>query len=149
MSKTRRGTVWIWVLFVLLLCCVAGYLYWAYHGLGEPAQATSEPLSTPAEGSDPLGMLLIDIITDEQAAEFSVQEHGVYVLAVSENSAAQRAGLRSGDRITALNGVEAYTAADLYDLLARVETGSPVLLTGERNDAERAWTIVNAAMESD
>lgn len=142
MRKAKPGrSTWIPAIFVALLCCIAGYLYCSYASGSAPIPGGGAPAPLPSAEPDPLGLLLIDVATPEQAEAYDVTECGVYVLAVSESSPAQRAGMRSGDRVTALNGVEVLTVADLYDLLSRVEEGEPTRLTVLRAGEERVWTL--------
>ena len=129
----HRRTVWITAIFALMLTAVIVYLY----SQCAPRAAEGEDAVTP----DPLGLLLIDVDAAAQSADFPVTESGVYVLAVAENSPAQRAGLRSGDRIVSLNGVRVLATGELYELLARVVEGDPVLLAGLRDGAEQTWAL--------
>lgn len=63
--------------------------------------------------TSPFGMVLINIADESAAASYHVDEFGVYVLAVDENSQAYRAGVRSGDRIVSLNGTPIHSTGDL------------------------------------
>jgi serine protease Do len=62
----------------------------------------------------------VEGIDDQLAAYFGVKE-GVLVKSVLDDSAAQRAGLKAGDVITAINGSKVYDASDLNRALERVE----------------------------
>lgn len=142
MGGARQRTVWIPVAFVLLLCCAAVYLCSQYL-----PNADSTPTRTAADAPaeiDPLGMLLIDVDTRERAEDFSVEAYGVYVLAVAEDSAAQRAGLQTGDRITALDGAAIGSTAELYERLSQAPANAPVRLSGLRDGRERAWQLTPA-----
>lgn len=76
------------------------------------------PQEEPASRS-PLGMLLIDIADKETASSYHVEECGVYVLAVDENSQAYDAGVRSGDRIVSINGMRVGSTSELEDVQRR------------------------------
>ena len=65
------------------------------------------------EITSPFGMVLINIADQKVAASYHVDELGVYVLAVDENSQAYRAGVRSGDRIVSVNGAAIHSTGDL------------------------------------
>jgi serine protease Do len=65
----------------------------------------------------------VEGIDDQLAAYFGVKE-GVLVKSVLDDSAAQRAGLKAGDVITAINGSKVYDASDLNRALERVEGGA-------------------------
>lgn len=65
------------------------------------------------EITSPFGMVLINITDQNVAASYHVDELGVYVLAVDENSQAYCAGVRSGDRIVSINGTPIHSTGDL------------------------------------
>ena len=62
----------------------------------------------------------VEGIDDQLAAYFGVKE-GVLVKSVLDDSAAQKAGLKAGDVITAINGSKVYDASDLNRALERLE----------------------------
>ncbi|MDD3411454.1 MAG: PDZ domain-containing protein, partial [Eubacteriales bacterium] len=84
-------------------------------------------------GQDPLGMVLLDIQSADTASFYHVSEFGVYVLAVREQSEAERAGVLSGDRLVSANGLTIESSAALSELIG---AGQPVELTLARG-AER------------
>ncbi len=61
---------------------------------------------------------------------------GVYVVEVSENSAAEKAGLRKGDIITAVNGVEVTTSEELTAQKNLHSAGDEIELTFIRDGEE-------------
>jgi len=59
---------------------------------------------------------------DDQFAEYFGVKEGVLVKAVAADSAAQKAGIKAGDVITAINGSKVYDVSDLTRALDRVES---------------------------
>ena len=58
---------------------------------------------------------------DDQLAEYFGVKDGVLVKSVTTDSAAQKAGLKAGDVITAINGSKVYETSDVTRLINRVE----------------------------
>ena len=72
-------------------------------------------------------------VTSTLAAAYGLHEpRGVLVSAVTEGSPAQRAGLRAGDVIVAVDGEPAATAFGVLNLVAVREPGASVRLSGWR-----------------
>ena len=72
------------------------------------------------------------------AEELGIErDNGVYVAEVTENSAAEEAGLEKGDVITAVDGVTTLRNSELLEQLGRRRPGDEVTLTFERNGNER------------
>lgn len=63
----------------------------------------------------------VEGIDEQLAAYFGVKE-GVLVKSVQADSAAQKAGLKAGDVITAVNGSKVYETSDLNRALDRIES---------------------------
>src|SRR6267154_1453231 len=61
-------------------------------------------------------------------------QSGAVVTRIDANSAAEHAGLKTGDLLTALNGSQVKDAADLRNKLGVLRVGEMVELTGLRND---------------
>lgn len=98
-----------------------------------PPRAPRPPaLMTPARPFDFPGVLrfsrggrlgvTIESIDDQLAEYFGVKE-GVLVKSVQDGSAAQKAGIKAGDVITAINGSKVYESSDVNRALERLETG--------------------------
>ena len=64
-----------------------------------------------------LGMVLLDLTTDQTAITFHVPRQGVYVLAVSQEGAAYMAGIRSGDCILKVGETEVFDTTDFNSAL--------------------------------
>jgi len=65
--------------------------------------------------------ITVEGIEDQLAEYFGVKE-GLLVKSVAAESAAQKAGIKAGDVITAINGSKVYDASDLNRALDRVES---------------------------
>ena len=70
---------------------------------------------------------------------------GARVAGITDNGPASSAGLREGDVITALNGVPVVDATDLIVDVRSLAPGDEVILTVERDGAEREVTLVLGA----
>ena len=77
------------------------------------------PFMRPAGGRR-LGVTVEGL--DEQLAEYFGVKDGVLVKSVLADSAAQKAGIKAGDVITAINGSKVYDASDLNRALDRLES---------------------------
>lgn len=80
-----------------------------------------------------LGVLIRDLNADLAVEIGLTNLEGVYVQEVNEKSAAQTAGLKSGDIITTLNGVLVNTPAQLQEVVARFRPGDSVTIEFRRN----------------
>ena len=67
---------------------------------------------------------------------------GLYVNEVVEGSAAEEAGLRKGDIITAIDGVKTNDAATLMEKIAKRRPGDKVVLDYTRNGAKKEAVVV-------
>jgi S1-C subfamily serine protease len=77
-------------------------------------------------------------LNSEVAAKLGINEgKGVVVLQVQPGSAAERAGIRKGDVITALNGVEVTDPNVFRNTVASTAPGSEVTLTIKRDGREQ------------
>ncbi len=66
---------------------------------------------------------------------------GVYVVSVYENSASSKAGIKRGDIITKVDGVELNSQSELKEILIRHRPGDKIELTVLSNDAEKSITV--------
>ena len=70
-----------------------------------------------------LGVHLVDITDQRTALSYRVDEMGVYILSVQENSNAAYAGLQSGDRIVTVDGQEVESSQQVIDIIATQQIG--------------------------
>ena len=78
------------------------------------------------------GMEFVDINSYDSAFYYNVNQLGVYVLSVDKGSNAEAAGFRSGDLITAVNGTEVSSTADITKALKDKSVGDTVTFTVSR-----------------
>ncbi len=78
------------------------------------------------------GMKFVDINSYDSAFYYNVNQLGVYVLSVDKGSNAEEAGFRSGDLITAVNGTEVSSSADITKALKDKSVGDTVTFTVSR-----------------
>jgi serine protease Do len=84
-----------------------------------------------------IGLVVSDLDADDKK-EFKVKQ-GVVVDDV--DGAAERAGIRAGDLILALNTIDIKSAAQFNELVAKLETSKPVALLVKRDDVTRYVTL--------
>ncbi len=85
------------------------------------------------QGRASLGLTLVDINDWMTANSYRVSTYGVYVLSVTEGSAAEKAGFESGDRLVSLNGAEFSSSSELSSMLDEYEIGDTVTFIVSRN----------------
>src|SRR5689334_4875349 len=84
-----------------------------------------------------LGIVVLKIPSEEASKMGIDRGPGVVVYEVQPGSAADRAGLRKGDVITALNGTPINDPNAFRNLIAAIRPGSEVTLTIERGGSEQ------------
>lgn len=134
---------WLWVFLAAFVIMIA-ILLWQLLPILVPS-ARTEPrdntlMDLAEEQDDSLGILLIDIQTQETAARFHVSALGVYVLVIDENSAASRAGLCSGDRIVSLNGYPISSTSDFSDFAS--QRGEAISLVVRRETEPQTFVAI-------
>lgn len=80
-----------------------------------------------------MGVSLVDINDKYAAASYRVTAFGVYVMSVEEGSPAEKAGLQSGDRLTAMDDLEFTTTAELTEILDSHSVGDTVKVSFVRD----------------
>lgn len=88
-------------------------------------------------GQIDLGMEFVDINSNDTAFYYGVNKLGCYVLSVNAGSNAEKAGFRRGDLITAVNGTEVSSSADIEKALENASVGDEVTLTVYRNQTTK------------
>src|SRR5690606_2928334 len=66
---------------------------------------------------------------------------GVYIVGVGENSAAQEAGIKSGDIVTKVEGIGINTVAQLQEQIGRSRPGDKVEVTYVRDGKEKTVKV--------
>ena len=93
------------------------------------------PPESPEGGT--FGMVLLDVDDEQTAASYHVEECGVYVLAVQENSAAAHAGVSSGDRLMHVNEQRLSSSAQFVQMQESFSHMQPVLMQFSRGHGEK------------
>ncbi|MCD8215540.1 MAG: trypsin-like peptidase domain-containing protein [Clostridiales bacterium] len=75
-------------------------------------------------------------ITDNFRQMYNIDITGVFIQEVSSGSAAEKAGLRATDIITAVNGTTVATQADLQNIISGLSVGDSVTIDFVRNGRE-------------
>ena len=84
-----------------------------------------------------LGIVVLKIPSEEASKLGVTQGPGVVVYQVQSGSGADRAGLRQGDVVTALNGTQINDPNTFRNLIAGIAPGTEVNLTVKRDGSER------------
>lgn len=109
----------------------------------DTAKAVADDLiaSGYVTGRGELGVSVIDINDSRTAFYYRVPQNGVYLAGVSSGSAAERAGLKIGDGILAVDGAEVSSAAELSSQIARHKAGETIELTILRDGGEQTVSV--------
>ena len=92
-------------------------------------------------GRGELGVSVIDINDSRTAFYYRVPQNGVYLAGVNSGSAAERAGLKIGDGILAVDGTEVSSAAALSSQIAQHKAGETIKLTILRDGGEQTVSV--------
>lgn len=85
-------------------------------------------------GEIDLGMEFVDINSTETAFYYGVNKTGCYVLSVTSDSNADKAGFRAGDLIQKVYGTEVTTSSEIKSAIKDKEVGDKVKFTVSRNN---------------
>lgn len=93
-----------------------------------------------------LGIVIQDVNADLAREKGLTVSEGVYIVEVNDGSAADEAGLKKGDIITAINDAAVHTVAQLQEQMARFRPGDKVKVTVLRGEARKTVeaTLKNA-----
>lgn len=94
-----------------------------------------------------LGVVLQSL--SEQLADYFEVEDGVLITEVEKDSPADKAGLKAGDVIVALNGKEVNTPSDVSSMIRKYEEGEKVDIEVVRKGSEMQFTAEIAEREFD
>ena len=93
--------------------------------------------------------VLVQAVTEEIAQSLGLKEaRGVIVGSVQRGSAAEKAGLRQGDVITAFNGAAVNDANELRNLVAGTQPGTEVSVTVLRDGREQQLRVALGELTS-
>lgn len=83
-----------------------------------------------------------DILSDEQKKAQGVKEGtGVFVTGVADDGAAKAAGIKRGDFITSINGINVTTGSELQEQVSRYKPGDKVSVNYNRDGKDNTVTI--------
>jgi serine protease Do len=107
-------------------------------GEAERSEAVASAAPGDAQGTDTLGLAL-QPLTDETRARLGLSDdtRGALVASVSPDSPAARKGIRPGDVITRVNGVDVASVDAAVDALEAARDDERALLLVKRGDAQR------------
>ena len=94
------------------------------------------------KGRVAIGISMIDINSEQMAWMYRVNELGVYVYRVTENSPAQQGGLSSGDRIVSINGTEVSSSTEFKAAIQNASVGDTLTIVVMRNGKEVTLSVV-------
>lgn len=93
------------------------------------------------KGKVQLGANLLDVSNVYMAMMYGLNSTGVYVQSVENGSSAERAGLKSGDRIVEFAGQDILTVSELKKELSKHEVGENVEIIVVRNGREKTLNV--------
>ena len=79
------------------------------------------------------GMTFVDVASEQEAMLYGLSSTGVYVSSVTEGSAAAQVGVRSGDRLVAIDDQEVTSTSDVSSILDGHAVGDTIKITVERS----------------
>lgn len=100
-----------------------------------------------------VGITMLNVTDSYRLYQYGIRidpdiEEGVVVTSVSEGSGAERAGIRAGDIITAIEGESVSSAAHLKYLLYQHEVGDTIKLTFIRDGKQKTVDIILTKLEN-
>lgn len=100
-----------------------------------------------------LGLTYIpDNVSDEELKKLGVRQgEGVYVSGVNDGSAAKEAGIKEGDYITGINGVNVASASEMVEQVANYRPGDKITINFTRSgkDMKGTATLKNISGSTD
>lgn len=93
-------------------------------------------------GKISLGLTMLDINSAAKAWQYGVSTLGLYIYSVEPGSAAETAGLRSGDRIIAINGTAVASSEDMEAITADMAIGDSFEMEVARRGGNQTVTVV-------
>ena len=83
-----------------------------------------------------LGISMLEVFDRYTANRYNVKDYGVYVSAVGEGSDAEKAGMKSGDRLVSINGTEVDSYATAKKLIQACSVGDTAVIVVSRGSSE-------------
>lgn len=92
-------------------------------------------------GRASLDVTVVDVNSETKQAQYNVEEQGVYIYSLNNGGAAEKAGLKVGDRITKINDTEVSSVAGLKSALLKLKAGDEATVTVSRDGKEQAISV--------
>ena len=89
-----------------------------------------------------LGLSIVDITNEQTAWMYRVSELGTYIYSVNPGTSAAESGLKSGDRIVSVNGLEIQSYDDLKTFLKDVSVGDVLRFVVSRSGQQMPIDVV-------
>jgi len=93
-------------------------------------------------GKVQLGVMLIDVTSEQLMDMYRVDEQGLYVQSVMDDSDAEIAGVKAGDRIVRFGGKDIENADELKAVLAEMKAGDSAEMVVSRNGRRYTLRVV-------
>lgn len=84
-------------------------------------------------GRSQLGVTVVSISDRQTAFQYGVNEYGLYIYSVMEQSAADKAGLKAGDRILKVEDIDVDADTDLQSVIQSYKVGQTITIEIDRN----------------
>ena len=82
-----------------------------------------------------------DLTDDQKKSENIIDGTGVFVTGVADNGAAAAAGIKKGDFITNINGVDINSSSELVEQVTRYKPSDKITVTYNRNGENKTVTV--------
>lgn len=77
------------------------------------------------------------------AREYNLDDlNGVYISGVNEGSSAEEAGIKAGDVVTAIDGINVNSPSELQEMVSRFRPGDRITVTVKRDNKTQQFTLV-------
>jgi serine protease Do len=93
------------------------------------------------KGRPSLGITIADATSAQSAMRYGAGQTGVVITGVTQNSAADQAGLQTGDIITAVSGKKISEAADVTAAVQKKSVGDKIKITISRDGSSKTVTV--------
>ena len=92
-------------------------------------------------GRPALGVLLVDVDTQQKQFMYRVDKLGAYVSSLTSGGAAEKAGIEVGDCITKIGDKEVSSSSEIKGELAKLKAGDKIKVTVERDGKEKTFDV--------
>ena len=89
-----------------------------------------------------IGISMVDINSEQLAWMYRVNELGVYVYSVTENSPAEEGGLERGDRLISINGTKISSSTEFRAAIQNYSVGDTLTIVVSRGGKEVTLSVI-------